>query len=493
MKELAEQCHSLSFGISQFLSNWLSSRNDFNCRSFYGESFTLNLLHRHNLLSNEVKTKLMTAYKGKDKSDPEFHHEFNNYAFSDYYLESKDENVRPLYFPLVFKGTTCTNWTLLRNVVRLKENIDIDEALKESSRRLEKFQLASGLILDDPGVKSFQYHCFSASLVLELYKRLGDDGYKKRFLDSVIFIRHFILPNGDALYVGRGQEQSFGMGALVYILAEAYKMTNDQSILSEIKNIIKFINSAKRPDGSFPLVFNNVEKSIPACVDMLNPEFCGWYPYNNYFDYLPFMGFYLHKASLALSGIDMSEGITSNPQTSYSDSSFVKVVCTRYISVLSKPGGYWTNDLSFPLVYYKNELITPMLGGEQFQKSLYDQEMLSFPVTKWKRLAWRKCGRGFWIGNRLFWISCFGLLVRNFVFKEDKIIIKNRIFSWLKSEDLYSFKGSARQIDPNTISDKKFVLKFDKKILSEKEGYSASGKLKVFSVDQNSTITMELL
>ncbi|MGZ3809700.1 MAG: hypothetical protein ACXVCE_16580, partial [Bacteriovorax sp.] len=313
------------------------------------------------------------------------------------------------------------------------------------------------------------------------------------FLDSVIFIRHFILPNGDALYVGRGQEQSFGMGALVYILAEAYKMTNDQSILSEIKNIIKFINSAKRPDGSFPLVFNNVEKSIPACVDMLNPEFCGWYPYNNYFDYLPFMGFYLHKASLALSGIDMSEGITSNPQTSYSDSSFVKVVCTRYISVLSKPGGYWTNDLSFPLVYYKNELITPMLGGEQFQKSLYDQEMLSFPVTKWKRLAWRKCGRGFWIGNRLFWISCFGLLVRNFVFKEDKIIIKNRIFSWLKSEDLYSFKGSARQIDPNTISDKKFVLKFDKKILSEKEGYSASGKLKVFSVDQNSTITMELL
>lgn len=493
MEDLSEKCHLLSFEIARFLSDWLNQRKNFECRSFYGESFTLNLFNRHKILSNQLKEKLIESYKAKDKTDSEFHHEFNNYAFSDYYSTTKDESVRNLYLPLVFKGTTCTNWTLLRSIVRINENIDYEQALRESSQKLEHFQLPSGLILDDPGVKSFQYHCFSSSLILELYKIRGEDDYKKRFLNSVSFIRHFILPNGDTLYIGRGQEQSFGLGVLVYILAEAYKLTEDQAILGEISIVLKFLKNFKRSNGSFPLVFNGREENIPNVVDMKNSEFCGWYPYNNYFDYLPFMGVYLHKASLALRGIDTSEGFSLNPQTAYADSSFLKIVRTRYIAILSKPGGYWTNDLSFPLVYFKNNLITPMLGGEQFQKSLYDQEMLSFPVTTWKRMPWRKYGKGFWIGNRLVWISCFGVFVRSFIFMEDKIIIKNNFFSWLRSEELYSLKESAIQVDQTTISGKNFVLRSDKNIFSEKVGYSASGKLKVFSINQNSRLEMEFL
>lgn len=493
MEDLSKECHELSLGVAQFILDWLHLKNDFECRSFYGESFSINLLQRHQLLTSSLKNKLVTAYQKKNKSDPEFHHEFNNYAFSDYYWNTRDESIRNLYCPLIFKNTQCTNWTLLRSVVKLREKVEVESGLREVDLKIKQFQLPSGLILDDPGVHSFQYHCFSASLILELYKLTGNEKYKKSFLGAVSFIRHFILPNGDTLYIGRGQEQSFGLSVLVYILAEAHQMTEDQALLEEIEIVLKFLKKFKRNDGSFPLVFSGVEKRIPTIVDMFDEEFCGWYPYNNYFDYLPFMGVYLHKASLVLGQTQLADNYSTSSQTSYIDSYFIKIVRTRYIAILSKPGGYWTNDLSFPLVFFKNEALTPMLGGEQFQKSLYSEEMLSFPVTIWKRLSWRKYGRGFWLGNRLIWISCFGLFARSFVFNEDNIIIKNRFYSWLRSEELYSLKVSSKLIGQTSIGDKKFLLKFDKPILAVTEGYSASGKLNIYSVVQNSTITMELL
>lgn len=50
-------------------------------------------------------------------------------------------------------------------------------------------QLPSGLIFDDPGVKSFQYHCFSACLLGEIYRMTDDErvGRETHSLSFTIF------------------------------------------------------------------------------------------------------------------------------------------------------------------------------------------------------------------------------------------------------------------------------------------------------------------
>lgn len=463
---MKKETKNISSSIASFVVSWLEDKQNFECRSFYGESFSLSLLQRTDLLDEMTKNKLMKAYENLDKADSQFHWEFNNYALLDYVRNSKDESIKKYLEPLKFKNTPCTNWTLLRSNTRLKASVDVELAIQEAKAKIDKLQLKSGLILDDPGVKSFQYHCFSMAMVGEIYEHTEDDYFKDSFLKGVLYIRNFILSNGETLYIGRGQNQSFGYGALIYILSLAYKFTEDKTFLGDIEKVTTFLLQHQREDGSFPLVMNGIEKTIPKVIDMQNEEFVGWYPYNNYFDYLPFMGFFIAKAEEVLRSLDTSK-IEYRTQKEYRDDNFIKIVKPNYEAVLSKTGGYWTNDMPIPYIVTKGQNITPCYGGEQFQKSLYSQEGVPLPYFERfkKSIRWRAIS--FFRNNTLWIFSPLGVMKRDYLFEDNYIEIKTKVYSIFSFIHIYLF------LRDDILQDKD-SFKFDG------YEYSASGKLKKY-------------
>lgn len=472
----------LATSIATFIKHWLLNKNSFECRSFYSETFSLALLQRTSLLDTATKEKLLKNYGEIDKTDVQFHWEFNNYALLDYLFNTNDNLVKKFLEPLTFKNTPCTNWTLLRSAVRFKVGVDKSLATKEAKTKIERYQLDSGLILDGPGVKSFQYHCFSLAMIGEIYESTGDEYFKESFLNGIKFMRYFILSNGEALYIGRGQNQSFGYGALIYILALAYKYTNDKTNLGDLELIINFLKNYRRGSGNFPLVMNGLEKSIPQVVDMQNPEFAGWYPYNNYFDYLSFMGFFIAKAYEVLKNLDVSN-IEYKKQQEYRDESFIKIVKPRYEAVLSKPGGYWSNDLPVPyIVVAGNQNITPCYGGEQFQKSLYGAESLPLPFcrTLGKSIRWRSFS--FFRYNTLWLVSPLGIMKRKFVFYDESVKVETKIYSLFKFNHIYLFLYNDK-----AMCDEINTMKYNG------YEYSASGRLKKYTHEnKKSTITIKI-
>jgi len=460
-----DKLYILQNNIAKYIKNYINTNNGFASRSFYGETFSLNLLYLNNMLDEKSKMILITNFENIDKTNPEYHWEFNNYALLNYLNISKDKTIKKYLNPLKFKNTSVTNWTLLRSITRLIANKDKDLAIKEAKEKIEKFQLKSGLILDKKDDKSFQYHCFSVAMIAEIYEEYKDNYFKNSFLKGVEFIRVFILSNGESLYIGRGQNQSFGHGALIYILSIAYKYTNDKTILGDLDKVYKFLIQFQNEDGSFPLVMNGIEKGIPEIVNIKDANYAGWYPYNNYFDYLPFMGYFIAKAVKVLDKFDTTD-IQYKKNTSYKDENFIKIVKPNYEAVISKPGGYWTNDMPIPFIVYKGKSITPMYGGEQFQKSLYNLEGIPLPfcLTFNKSSRWKVVS--FFKENILWLISPFGIIKRKYNFFDNEIEIVTNIFSPFKFKNIY-LELENRNI---LYGDLKF----------EGYEYSASGKLKKY-------------
>ncbi|RCW47885.1 hypothetical protein [Paenibacillus prosopidis] len=444
--DIKNEIFNISNQISDFINSWLEDKKDFECRTFYGETYTLALMRMLGVLKPEIKEKIINSYEKIDKLDSQFHWEFNNYALLQYYSFSGDKDILKYIYPLKFKHTPCTNWTLLRSVARLIAKQDEELALREARDKINKFQLSSGMILDEKNVKSFQYHCFSMAMIAEIYEATDKEEFKKSFLLGVSFIRNFILSTGDTIYIGRGQRQSFGYGALIYILAMAYKYTRDASILGDLSRVVEFLKIHQNSDGSFPLVLNGNQQKIPTTVDIKDPDYAGWYPYNNYFDYLPFMGFFIAKANIVLNELDVAQPIFNTPKN-YSDNNYIKKVTNKYEAVISRVGGYWTNDMPIPYIVSKDKSITPCYGGEQFQKSLYSLKGIPLPYSKLLNKSARWKGLSFLKNQTLWVISPLGIVRRKFSFLDDYIRIETSTFSLLKFVNLYLFKADSTRLD----------------------------------------------
>jgi hypothetical protein len=396
-----EHMQSVSFQVAQYLRKQWGLAGAYPARSLYGEPFSVLLWSFWRDEFDKEISGALRFYSAKKKTKPEFHWEFNNYALLHYRRRTGERRVDELLQPLRFRGTPVTNWTLLRSAARFAAGHQRMKALCELTDKLRHCQLPSGQILDDSGVKSFQYHCFSAALLAELSTYRAMACLRRPFVRAVDFIRHFILPNGDTLYIGRGQEQSFGYGALLYILAEAYQMTQRAEYLADLAQVWDYVCKFQRDDGSFPLVFSGIEDGFPAEADANDARYPGWYPYNNYFDYLPFFGCFLARTAAALEqSTVMEETPAANTKGDYGDDSYRVVRRKNYTAVLAVPGGYWTNDMPFPYVCFNGESVFPCYGGEQFQESLYSVEGIPLPwglkagqpVYLRERLRYRWCG-----------------------------------------------------------------------------------------------------
>lgn len=440
--------------ISTTLTNVVERKVFSQFRNFYGESFALAFLSMRNELNESVRDELLSLYERKDFDHSEFHWEFNNYAFSHFELLTESSYTK-WRAPLRFKNTPCTNWTALRaNVKTRLSTEDETEAREELIDLIEKRQLSNGLIQDDPGVKSFQYHCFSTVMLGELYLQTKDPRFYSLWKDAAEFIIPMILPNGDGNYIGRGQLQSFGYAALVYLLAQYgvwEKSVTSLVLLDDVLSLISksFVRYDDRDTLSgldfLPLTLNGREGVPPTLHSMNDDAYLGWYPYNNYFDYFPFTGFFIQKTICLLREsrdllFPLGDRLREIP--AYDDEHFLVYKAEKYWAIISRPDGYWSNDLLFPLIYDMEEArcITPLCGGEQFQESLYHLNDLPSPHWKSRTFRWRS--RSYLYRNWLFLFSIWGISLYRYRFEQNSIEISEYILS------LFPFKGTIA-IDEN--------------------------------------------
>lgn len=181
------------------------------------------------------------------------------------------------------------NWTAMRMVnYALRHQLhpsrlDHLRSLLEMQRLLG-MQSAEGFFPDTPESYSFQYHAYVLALIVLYHRLTPGSAMKDALLNGVRVIAHFINPDGDFNYYGRGQRQLFGYAALILALREAAHLTDDEAECQQwhtlAARVHRYVTRYRMPNGVFPIVLNTAPMH----------ERVGWYNYNNTGDYLIFCG-----------------------------------------------------------------------------------------------------------------------------------------------------------------------------------------------------------
>ncbi len=244
--------------------------------------------------SNYLAKKSFFHYKMQKKPLKGYSWEFTTYAlYQCVRLSSSDELSACCVYKE--KGTRMVNWTLLRLLNKLYFN---QHGLRSSLtlRGIKKvFTKENGQILDELKTRSLQYHAFCLFVLAELDQTSVHAIVKDWLIKGCRFSINSILNDGTALYIGRGQEQIFGYGALIYSLeyvSNKYKLDFEK----ELDLIWRHLSRFQREDGSYPLVLNVVQPELPE-VSYIRNKPNGWYGYNTLYDYQPFLAYCLLKAA----------------------------------------------------------------------------------------------------------------------------------------------------------------------------------------------------
>lgn len=471
--------------LKEFMINHLLVNQGFAARFFYAPAYALAWFSREGDLTSEVKKKLMDNYSSLDQAASNFHFEFNHFALLDYREKTSDPSFDQQLKTLKFRGTNCTNWRLLKLVVELKSGRNSSDILNEAFVLMNERQLASGFILDEPQVRSFQYHAFSMSLLGDIYRLTDDQKIKNNFLRAAEFISHFILPNGEVFYIGRGQYQIFGIGPLLLSLLQAYEFTHDKKYLDDFYRCFQYLKHNQYSDGRFPLVLTNEQEPLNAQSALQDKNCWGWYGYNNLFDYLALLGFYLNLVEEKVQQLNIANAttITQKKMTAYHDSDFQIEVQAEYTAIISRPGGAWSNDLPLPIIFShkSNKTITPCYGGEQYLPSLNRIEGVAYPSSG--KTSIRKYGRGILLKDSWIWFSVQGVFKRKFHFKSNYMTIMDHYLSPWKIRDHLLLFQDAELLSPMHLQTPDLEIFSPSSLVEGETEYSASGPLKSYWTD----------
>lgn len=304
----------------------------------------------------EFARQLDRAWQRLKADPPKTHGEFNVYALLHCRERLGAGPVDALLRRLRFGRRHSANWMLLRSVCRARQGPFLSAGRSRAEARAVLLRYARrGLICDRPNVRSFAYHAFCGALLADLWRDCRSLWIGKAAVRAARFVAPFVLPNGDALYVGRGQEQIFGYGALLYLLEAGAQLTGERSFEELAERVTRRVLRFQRRDGSLPLVLREGEEAEPWLPDASRP---GWYSYNRYADYLPFLGCMLLKAAeIDLPPVESVEPPAESPH-------FLMHEGGAYTAVVALPGGAATNDLPFPYVCVDGESVFPCYGTE---------------------------------------------------------------------------------------------------------------------------------
>lgn len=240
--------------------------------------------------------KALRQLAAQDKSSSNYSWEFVVYAWQR--IVQLCDAVDPDSIPYGEKGTRMVNWTLLRQLNRLKRNHKKTRANIIIWAIRKFYTLDDGQILDEFKTRSLQYHAFCLFVVVELYNLQQTDQLKRWLLKGVKFSLENTLNDGVALYIGRGQEQIFGYGALIFSCEFALSKWPGEFTESErivIEKITGHLLSFQRANGSFPLVLN-AEQPESEQVNFKDHRPHGWFGYNTLYDYQPFLAYCLIRS-----------------------------------------------------------------------------------------------------------------------------------------------------------------------------------------------------
>ena len=303
----------------------------------------------------EFARQLERAWHRLKSAPPGSHGEFNVYALLHARERLGEGPVDALLRRFRPGARHSANWMLLRAACDLRQGRPLASILAAAEGRAALARYARrGLICDRPHVHSLAYHAFCGALLSDIWEHRRLRWAGRSAVRAATFAAGFVLPNGDTLYLGRGQQQIFGYGALLYLLEAAQQMTGRGEFGELAERVFAKLMKHQRRDGSLPLVLREGEEHEPWRPDPARP---GWYTYNRYADYLPFLGCMLLKAAAA-------EAPECEAVTKKEHPDFRVVRNGRYTAVLARPGGAPTNDLAFPYVCLGGESVFPCYGRE---------------------------------------------------------------------------------------------------------------------------------
>ena len=373
--------------INYLIENY--DNNGFAGRSFYGEAFFAAALTMYNKTkySEDIKKLIKVADKKSEKLNSTLHWEFNNYAIMQI-IRDYPEYKAILSHEFYYGSTKSTNWIFLRQLCKcLNSEVQFSREFKTA---LWERQQNSGLILDAKNVSSLQYHCFSTVLLYEIYEVTNDKRIYNAFIKAVNFIKQFTLRDGESLYIGRGQEQIFGYGCLIYLYELAYIETKDIEYINLQSKCLEYIKDYSN-DKMIPLVINKYESISEKNLDVNSIEHLGWYSYNNYYDYLPFFCYFITKTLKLKKADNKAEdyilGEYKEENKVYIDTHFMRYSNNNYDAVVSCYPGADANYIMLPYIVSESGNVTPCYGGEKAHNCiLYSDAAIPVPYFKFNNI-----------------------------------------------------------------------------------------------------------
>jgi hypothetical protein len=397
MQQLIDKLKNVADDIARYLATQQNDDGSFPARDFYGKSFGMLLWSAYGdrYRSNIDRAIMAIADEPKVRKGPgKYHYEFNRFALAKMGISKKELNA--LFGGEHYAGTRVANWTLLRAWCRLATGNILSRVLAHIEIQVIWlwFRSRNGIIEDERGAFTSQYHAFCVALLgeAEQYVRgFCRNQVQEGILKGADALAELVLPGGQCNYMGRGSLQSFGYAAAILAFAHAFRISRDTKYLSLIYEIVGYLSNHQRGDGSIPLVLSvfGREEGPPGEVDQTSPSYAGWYTYNNFYDYLPFTGALIKLAQVILEGVTEH---TINKPSRYVDEnravagriaslgSDMKIIRTKsYVAVVSTPNRVWASSQPIPYLEAGKVYPLPCYGGEQSGPGSYSVADLPLP------------------------------------------------------------------------------------------------------------------
>lgn len=498
---LADRLDGVSFSVALFLAEEQLSDGELPAKNFYGKAFSILLWGQHGFrfLSNIERSMRKLQQEQTTPLPPNYHFEFNRYALL------KTLGICPAigttedhFGPERYTGTRVANWTLLRIYCRLHSRKFIQRMVGRAEIAMAYlcFAHSSGLIEDQRGAYTMQYHAFCIALLGELLAGplKSSTWVHKWFQRSIDSLAVLVLPGGQCNYIGRGSLQSFGYAAAILAFAHAYRIFGNSYYLEKACEVLSYLERFQRSDGSFPLVLSNVKEGDPSLFDLRNPSYAGWWSYNNYYDYLPFLGAVIGLARdiLRLPHCSVSYAVKGNQESVKFGNSVSVVRKNKYTAVIALPNRrVFAASQPMPYLSLAGRYPLPCFGGEQHKPSLYSQYGLPLPVieTHHSGEIVMANARYVWTAEHAFCATTSGVKhERCFTFTDEKIIVRDCV-SWastvnvrrVRAPRILLLEGEGKPLQDRCLELTGMRIEFGGPVEHEKEIlYGPQGKMRAW-------------
>jgi len=503
--ELSVRLDECSLAIARFLARQQLAEGHFAARDFYGRAFSALLWSRYGSeFAKSIGRSIRSIVDEQARPLPaNYHFEFVRYALIKLFAGRPDLGVLEDVLPReLYRGTRVANWTLLRAFCRFHSARHIERAKAAVEVAVVRYWFSnkSGLIEDRKGAYTMQYHAFCTALLGELLAGPMKDSVSTRrwFGQSIETFSDLVLRGGQCNYIGRGSLQIFGYAAAMLALAHGYRHFERRCYWERAAQILTLIEDHQDKNGSVPLVLRDTAEGKPEgkpeTFDLKDPNYAGWWSYNNYYDYLPFAGAMLRLAAEIFSACQFSDVKKHAPPitTKRLGSSIVKIERHSYTAAFTLPNRkLWAASVPVPYVEIAGNYPFPCYGGEQQLKSIYSERAVPLPIVLLRngeniifaRFRYR------WVGSMSFGTEERGFThVRQFVFNSHEIIIRDTV-GWRNGAAIRRVKMLRLLVpqtkvlarSPNTVVLHEVTLEFSGQMQEEDERhYSANGPLTCF-------------